>query len=54
MYSPRTLMMRPQQVSFGGAAGVASGNAWTATALLLGHYDFGLQEKAHEALRLPS
>jgi hypothetical protein len=53
MYLLRTLMMRPQQVSFGGAAGAASGNAWKATALLLGRYDFGLQERAHEALRLP-
>jgi hypothetical protein len=53
MYLLRTLMMRPQQVSFGGAAGAASGNAWKATALVLGRYDFGLQERAHEALRLP-
>jgi hypothetical protein len=42
----------PQELSLGGAAGAASGNARAAAAAPLGHFDLRLLEEGHEAFCL--
>jgi hypothetical protein len=45
-------IVRPQELSLGGAAGAASGNAGAAAAAPLGRFDLRMLVGGHEAFRL--
>jgi hypothetical protein len=53
LYLDGTLMVRPRQLTLGGATGAASGDAGRAAATRVHFLGLGLGENAHEALRLP-